>query len=330
MASFSIVIPVYNCDRFLENCLDSILRCGMDGNEILLIDDGSQDRSGEICDRYSSAYDCVHCFHSAHKGVAAARNFGMEKATRDYLLFVDGDDAWSDAFQLTELQAEIVGAGEGLSVFGYSMKKENGDNRMSTKIQMPQRVFGDWRKEQGAFLEYFPDGWMFPCWNKVFNRVVILRHGLSFHQQQMEDFRFVLDYLDVVRRVSFLKTRPYIYHKRASGTSLTDDIHDQMLDGYNDCHRLFLSLFDDSYSQAIHRIMAPQYIATANKCMRKTDSAVSRSVLCDLSSNSLANTALAAYKPSSFGESITLGFMRKGWFCLLDFYRKGVAIFHKR
>lgn len=88
----SIIIPVYNVEKYLEDCLNSIQPQSFTDYEILLIDDGSTDRSPEICDRYAMSESRIRVIHSQNKGVSHARNLGIEAAEGDYFLFVDADD----------------------------------------------------------------------------------------------------------------------------------------------------------------------------------------------------------------------------------------------
>lgn len=88
----SIIIPVCNVSRYLTECLDSICRQHFEDTEVILIDDGSTDQSGEICDAYGAAYTFVHAAHQPNQGPSAARNAGIRAASGRYLLFIDGDD----------------------------------------------------------------------------------------------------------------------------------------------------------------------------------------------------------------------------------------------
>lgn len=89
---FSIIVPVYNVEKYLEKCIDSILNQDYDHYEVILIDDGSTDGSSAICDRYANKYHHVITFHKENGGLSDARNYGMKKASGDYLIFIDSDD----------------------------------------------------------------------------------------------------------------------------------------------------------------------------------------------------------------------------------------------
>lgn len=99
---FSIIIPIYNKEAFLEKCLNSILVQSIDNYEVLLINDGSKDRSGEICDNYETRYAQVRVFHQKNQGVSAARNTGINNASGEWIMFVDADD-WVEAWVFDHL-----------------------------------------------------------------------------------------------------------------------------------------------------------------------------------------------------------------------------------
>ena len=88
----SIIVPVYNAAPYLERCVDSLLGQTYRNTEILLLDDGSADGSGQICDRYARCHENVKVFHMPNAGVSAARNRGLQECGGKYLTFVDADD----------------------------------------------------------------------------------------------------------------------------------------------------------------------------------------------------------------------------------------------
>ena len=92
----SVVIPVYNVEKYLSECLNSVLSQDMSGVEIILIDDGATDNSGAICNAYVKEYDCIKCIHQSNKGLSAARNAGIAEAKGEYILLLDSDDLLKD------------------------------------------------------------------------------------------------------------------------------------------------------------------------------------------------------------------------------------------
>lgn len=94
---FSIIVPVYNVETYLEECIDSVLEQSYQDFELILVDDGSTDSSPTICDRYERQDTRIKVIHKANGGLSSARNAGIEKATGDIICFVDSDDYWNNA-----------------------------------------------------------------------------------------------------------------------------------------------------------------------------------------------------------------------------------------
>ena len=105
--SISVIIPVYNSEKYLEKCIDSILGQTFQDFELLLIDDGSTDSSGEICDRYAVHDSRIKVLHKPNGGVSSARNIGIELALGDWITFVDSDD-WVESNYLSTMISHVV------------------------------------------------------------------------------------------------------------------------------------------------------------------------------------------------------------------------------
>ena len=91
-AAISVVVPVYNVEDYVKRCLDSLVMQTMTAIEVLVVDDGSTDGSGAICDEYAARYDTIQVLHKPNGGLSDARNYGLARATGEYVLFVDSDD----------------------------------------------------------------------------------------------------------------------------------------------------------------------------------------------------------------------------------------------
>lgn len=100
----SIVVPVYNVEKYLEQCVDSLLAQTIDSKEIILVDDGSTDSSGKLCDAYAEKNACVRVIHKQNGGLGSARNAGVKHVTGEYLYFIDSDD-WLETDALETLYA---------------------------------------------------------------------------------------------------------------------------------------------------------------------------------------------------------------------------------
>lgn len=104
MHSISIIVPIYNMEKLMRKCIDSILAQTFTDFELLLINDGSKDASGQICDEYVARDSRIKVFHKPNGGLSDARNYGLERATGKYTIFVDPDD-WVDPIGLDKLYA---------------------------------------------------------------------------------------------------------------------------------------------------------------------------------------------------------------------------------
>ena len=94
----SVIVPVYKVEPYLRRCVDSILNQSFQDFELILVDDGSPDSCGAICDEYAARDSRIHVIHQENKGLSGARNTGIDHANGEYLAFVDSDDKWSPYF----------------------------------------------------------------------------------------------------------------------------------------------------------------------------------------------------------------------------------------
>ena len=90
----SVIIPVYNVRLYLERCVQSVLRQTYKDLEIILVDDGSKDNSGELCDQLALSDQRIRVIHQENQGLSGARNTGIRQATGEYIIFLDSDDEW--------------------------------------------------------------------------------------------------------------------------------------------------------------------------------------------------------------------------------------------
>lgn len=119
---FSIIVPVYKVEKYLERCVDSILSQSFKDIEILLIDDGSPDKCPEICDRYASSDTRIRVYHKENGGLSDARNYGLSRACGDYVLFIDSDDcvvegSLAEIAKICDLKPDVI-AFDGVTIGG--------------------------------------------------------------------------------------------------------------------------------------------------------------------------------------------------------------------
>ena len=122
---YSVVIPVYNSEKYLERCFSSVCKQTYSQFEVILVDDGSTDGSASICDMYATLDAKFHAFHTPNQGQAAARLYGMHRAHGDWILFLDSDDYWCESL-LQILNQTIDQANPDMIIFRYEEVDENG------------------------------------------------------------------------------------------------------------------------------------------------------------------------------------------------------------
>ena len=192
----SIIVPVYNAEKFLNRCVDSILGQEYRDFELILVDDGSRDMSGSICDAYAKTDERVVVIHKENSGVSDTRNQGVERAKGTYLQFVDSDD-WltPDATKLMVRAAEEHGCDMVISDFYRvvgDMVSRKGDIESDRVID---------REEFASFMMENPADYYYGVlWNKLYRRTYARQ--LAFDQAYTlgEDLQFVLDYLALLGR----------------------------------------------------------------------------------------------------------------------------------
>ena len=194
----SVIIPVYNTERYLRGCLDSVCAQTYRELEILLVDDGSPDDSGAICDEYAARDARIRVLHQKNSGVCAARNAGLQMATGSYACFVDSDD------KLTEnAVADLVSAAlcRGVSYVGELPKKQKTGETMI-----------DIQKSPMELLQYLCTATSSSACAKLFDLSIIRAHGLCFDTalKCSEDALFNRQYLCHCDRLCLISTPVYI------------------------------------------------------------------------------------------------------------------------
>lgn len=121
----SIIIPVYNTEKYVNRCLDSIINQTYKNIDVIIVDDGSTDNAGKMCDKYAIIDSRIRVFHMVNRGVSAARNFGIENARGKYLTFIDSDDYVDKNFILS-MYNELINSNADISICGYA-QEHNGE-----------------------------------------------------------------------------------------------------------------------------------------------------------------------------------------------------------
>ena len=214
----SIIVPVYNAEKYLHRCIDSILSQTFADFELLLIDDGSKDKSGAICDEYAVKDNRVRVFHKENGGVSSARNLGLDNACGEWVTFVDSDDEICSLGRITD-ESDMVIA---------SLDIQRSDGRKEVISFSHDVISGD---ELKYFLEKHIQSHIFSsAYAKYIKRKLI--GGLRFDTSMKmgEDTVFILKCINQVNTMSFDKNYIYKYYLMSTydkkyQQSITDSIY---------------------------------------------------------------------------------------------------------
>lgn len=258
MSRISIIVPCYNVAKYLYKCLDSLVHQTYHGIEIILVDDGSPDNSGAICDDYAAKDDRVRVIHKKNGGVSAARNDGLEAATGDYVLFCDGDD-WMP-LDACELLSEAADETDADVIFGDIWRSwDSHDEYMrffdkAFCVEDPMFI----RKliKTNFYYTYCPkvamenraDGCYGGPWNKIVKRSLLQKNNIRFDLRVKgiyDDVLYSAYVLAYAAKIAYIG-KP-VYHYRQVRQSMTHVFKKNLLE-INEaifaCWQEFMEVFD--------------------------------------------------------------------------------------
>lgn len=204
----SVIVPIYNTEKYLRRCIDSILSQTYVNFELLLVDDGSNDCSGRICDEYAEIDHRVRAFHKENGGVSSARNMGIDNAKGVWITFVDSDDWLVDSHIKTFYLQIKQGFDLCINSFTCVQKQQNKDT------VYPDFECRNKQKVINAFFTYHSVHYQF-LWNKIFKLDVIKLNQIKFDESVDcgEDAIFVCSYLSCISSVSSVSQITYCYNQ---------------------------------------------------------------------------------------------------------------------
>lgn len=201
---FSVIIPIYNAEKTLRRCLNSLASQSESMAELILVNDGSTDNSDEICKEYCELYSNIKYIVQKNRGVSSARNAGIEQASGDFITFVDSDDYVAENYfdVLKNLQDVDLLTFAGVNHDDGSLIETVSDAENKKNKQM----------DSADFLSEFLQTRNGSPWNKRFRRSIVQEKGIVFPQDLSigEDFVFCLRYITEIRNACAIRDRLYI------------------------------------------------------------------------------------------------------------------------
>lgn len=234
----SVVVPVYNNEKYIDKCLNSLICQTYKDIEIIVVDDGSNKSTADICDKFEECNQCIRVYHKANGGVSSARNFGLRKSNGCYIAFVDADD-WVEPNFIECLVMNMENTKADLSVVAFQYEYVH-NTKISTKIMSNSSfreidVSGIWKEllystKIGGFL-----------WNKLFKKEFITRL-LDENLHYSEDFVFTAEYCMKIKKAVISDT-PLYHYLQDHGNATSDYTYNKkiltLLNAYQKLEKIY-------------------------------------------------------------------------------------------
>ena len=262
----TIIIPVYKAERYLSDCLDSIINQSYSNLEIVLVDDGSPDHSPEICDEYALKDPRVRVLHQTNSGVSIARNKGIEEANGEFIMFVDADD-WLDTDYVATLVNYSCGFDLVVSSFREEVERSNHQRKYKKilsdeEINTQERILTDCVNSQI---------YTYTIWGKLYKKNLV--DSIRFKQfSYSEDAMFCREVLAKCSSIKLLKNEGYHYRiNEVSVTASTNREEERISGALNMLYltkKLWVDIDDDVSHDSLQKLIlknAKNYIRIALK-----------------------------------------------------------------
>ena len=218
----SIIVPVYNLETTVGKCLDSILKQKYQNLEIILIDDGSTDKSGEICDKYARSDKRIIAIHQKNSGIAEVRNLGLRKASGDYVSFIDGDDYVKTNY-IQSLYDAILNDGSDIAISGHTIVYPN---KQYSKVSDRRLVLSAEEAVRAVLYDQYLD---LSPWGKLYSKEIL--RGVKYPSGMLfEDSAVTPLVLAKAKRISVIPETNYYYVKQGTSSITNTSFNPKKLD----------------------------------------------------------------------------------------------------
>lgn len=242
MPRISIIIPAYNIAEYLSRAIDSILSQTFSDFELILVDDGSTDNTGAVCDGYAALDSRVKVIHKENGGAPSARNAAMDISTGEYFYFMDGDD-YAEPEMLSAMLARADETGAELVIAGFYIDTYDADGLCFSEIkQLPDAFYGDMGSFRSAATEMFDKNLLYTVWNKLYSAQRLKSINLRFLDTKMDDLPFNLDYIRDISSVAVIE-KPYYHFLRARSDSETTAYYPYLFEKRQQEHRWMMDIY---------------------------------------------------------------------------------------
>lgn len=275
----SIIIPVYNVEKYLSKCIDSVLAQDFEDWELLLINDGSTDNSGNICDEYAIKDSRIKVFHQENKGVSAARNLGIDNAQGEYIIFIDSDDYVTSTYlsDLSKYDSDIIAS-------GFDLWYADGrPTERKTFDELKSYYLHDNTLSEAISIGEYKYLWHGPCC-KLYKRVTIDDNRFDESLNYGEDHLFNLCILQNCSSITLVPVSNYIYthygnvsltNRRVDYNSMFDylfkmlKIRERLINSLDINDRTYISFCNNQLTFYFWQTIYTLYLSCSSKSERK-------------------------------------------------------------
>lgn len=268
MPKVSVIMPVYGVEKFVGKAIESIQNQTLADFEFLIVDDGTKDRSGIICDEYAAKDDRLTVIHKENGGAPSARNAALEIAKGEYYYFMDSDD-WAEPTMLEDMVTLAVQTAAQLVVTGYYIDTYYSDTEYVTSEQaVPSQVFESQRAFRESAYRLFDQNLLYTPWNKLYDGDYIRENDLRFSDTFWDDFPFNLSVIRDIERVT-VSDKKYYHFMRARAESETAKYRPDMYEKREEEHRWMVDLYAywGVHDQNSREFIARRYIERVIGCI---------------------------------------------------------------
>ncbi len=283
MKRFSVIVPIYNVENYLTECIESILSQTFSDFEIILVDDGSPDKSGEICDKYASFHSNINVIHKENGGLSDARNAGINAAQGEFLVFIDSDDFFDDDKFLEKLDKII--AKKDAEIVIYSMKhfKNNDRNYIPSRVIFDDPKWNSFGSFEETLIELLKENKLIisACSNAVKREIVLERQLFFKNGIVSEDIEWAMRLYSKEQKIAFLNEQPYIYRAGRVG-SITSSMKEKNFNDLFDIIKNFADKFSGSNNnieKLLLNYIAYQYVILCGILVRAKDTKFKNSLI---------------------------------------------------
>lgn len=252
MKMFSIIVPIYKVEKYLKECIESVINQKFNDYELVLVDDGSPDNSGKICDEYKNKYPNITAIHKKNGGLSDARNCGLEYAKGKYIIFLDGDDTLYDdclkkiACILDKEEIDLLSCD--FNIYGNEQKNIN-----------------PIVKKVGLINEYFDFSQEIPwaAWRNVYNKRIIDKYDIKFIKGLIgaEDCEFFIKFFDKAIEKKYTNINIVNYRINRED-SITNNISYNAIIGQLETFSKYFYQYYEDDNKEIYGLFSKKYLNT--------------------------------------------------------------------